>query len=421
MNFFPKGIYGADRNTNDRNSKNLFLNTQVMLEYQRAFGDHQVNALVGYSNESVTNKETGLYTKYNDNELGTPVTGTIIDPAGSFNSNRGTQESSLNSVFGRAGYTYKDKYFLEFNFRYDGSSKFAKDLRWGFFPSVSAAWRVTEEGFMEGYRDQYGTLKLRASYGVLGNQSVDNYQFQTTYNVTSRNVYGFNNKPVALVDFIFANPNLRWEKAATFNAGVDASFLKERLQVSFDYFNKLTSDILIQPSIPGLFGGSVSAYNAGKVRNLGWELSVSYRIPGRQFSHTIGFNIGDSRNEVVYFQGSERITGADEMQVILREGLPFNSYIGLKRDGYFQHIDDIQNGPTPTGITVVPGDIRYVDRNKDNVIDDQDKFVLGNPFPRYTYGFNYTLSWKQLDLSLFIQGVGKRDMFLRGAGRAFPL
>jgi len=414
VNFFPKGIYGADRNTNDVSAKNLFLNTQLMLEYQQAFGEHHVNVLAGYSNESVTNKAQGLYTKYNDNELGTPVTGTVIDPAASYNTNRRTAESSLNSFFGRAGYSYNDKYFLEFNFRYDGSSKFAKDLRWGFFPSVSAAWRVTEESFMEDYVGKFGSLKLRASYGVLGNQSVDNYQFQTTYDINTRNVYGFNNSPVALVDFTFANPNLRWEKAATFNAGVDATFLKDRLQVTFDYFNKLTSDILITPSIPGLFGGSVSAYNAGKVRNLGWELSMSYRIPGRQFNHTIGFNIGDSRNEVVNFQGGERITGADEMQVILREGLPFNSYIGLKRDGYFQNIADIENGPAPTGITVVPGDIRYVDRNKDNVIDDQDKFVLGNPFPRYTYGFNYAVSWKQLDLSIFIQGVGKRDMFLRG-------
>jgi TonB-linked SusC/RagA family outer membrane protein len=413
VNFFPKGTYGADRNTNDRSSKNLFLNTQAILEYQKGFGDHQVNALVGYSNESVSNKEQALYTKYNDNELGTPTTGTVIDPAQSFNTNRGTQESSLNSVFGRAGYSYKDKYFVEFNFRYDGSSKFKKDLRWGFFPSVSAAWRVTEEAFMGDYLDKFGSLKLRASYGVLGNQSVDNYQFQTTY-FNFNNAYGFNNQPVSGTGFTFANPDLRWEKAATFNAGVDATFLDDKLQVSFDYFNKLTSDILIAPAIPGLYGGSVSAYNAGKVRNKGWELSVNYRIPGRQFNHTVGFNIGDSRNEVVYFQGNERIYSADEMQVILKEGLPFNSYIGLKRDGYFQTLDDIENGPTPTGITVMPGDIRYVDRNKDNIIDDRDKFVLGNPFPRYTFGFNYAVSWKQLDVSLFIQGVGKRDMFLRG-------
>lgn len=413
VNFFPKGIYGADRNTNDRSSKNLFLNTQVMLEYQKALGKHNINALIGYSNESVTNKEQALYTKYNDNELGTPVTGTVIDPAQSFNTNRGTAESSLNSVFGRAGYTYQDKYILEFNFRYDGSSKFRKVLRWGFFPSVSTAWRLTEEQFMEGYLNKFGSLKLRASYGVLGNQNVNNYQFQTTY-FNFNNAYGFNNQPVSGTGFTFANPDLRWEKAATFNAGVDATFLDNKLQVSFDYFNKLTSDILISPAIPGLYGGSVSNYNAGKVRNKGWELSANYRIPGRQFNHTIGFNIADTRNEVVYFQGDERINGADEMQVMLREGLPFNSYIGLKRDGYFQNLDDIENGPTPTGITVMPGDIRYVDRNKDNIIDDRDKFVLGNPFPRYTFGFNYAVTWKQLDLSIFIQGVGKRDMFLRG-------
>jgi TonB-linked SusC/RagA family outer membrane protein len=412
VNFFPKGIYGADRNTNDNSSKNLFLNTQIMLEYQKAFGEHNINALVAYSNESVSNKGFSLNTKYNDNELGTPVTGTIIDPSSS-NTNRGTAESSLNSVFGRAGYAYSDKYILEFNFRYDGSSKFRKDLRWGFFPSVSAAWRLTEEQFLEGYRDKFGALKLRASYGVLGNQNVDNYQFQTTY-FNFNNAYGFNNAVVSGTGFTFANPDLRWEKAATFNAGVDATFLENKLTVSFDYFNKLTSDILIPPAVPGLYGGSASNYNAGKVRNQGWELSLNYRVAGKQFIHSFGLNLADTRNEVVFFQGNERTTGADEMQVILREGLPFNSYIGLKRDGYFQTVDDIENGPTPTGIAVSPGDIRYVDRNKDNVIDDQDKFVLGNPFPRYTFGFNYAVSYKQIDLSLFIQGVGKRDMFLRG-------
>jgi TonB-linked SusC/RagA family outer membrane protein len=414
VNFFPKGIYGGDRNTNERSSKNLFLNTQVMLDYQRSFGDHHITGLLGYANESYTNKEMKLYTKYNDNDLGTPSTGSAIDLNNTSTSAQGTAENSLNSVFGRAGYSYSDRYFVEFNFRYDGSSKFAKDLRWGFFPSVSAGWRLSDETFMEAYRDKLGSMKLRASYGILGNQNVNNYQFRTTYAVDKDSYYAFNNQLVSIAEFSFANPNIQWEKAATLNLGVDATFLNNKLNVSFDYFNKLTKDILIAPAVPGLYGGSVADYNAGKVRNLGWELSVNYRLPGKQFSHSFGVNIGDTRNEVVYFQGDERIAGADEMQVILKEGLPFNSYIGLKRDGYFQNLDEVTNGPTPTGITVVPGDIRYVDRNKDGIIDDQDKFVLGNPFPRYTYGFNYAVSWKQLDLSLFIQGVGKRDMFLRG-------
>ncbi|GAO44642.1 putative TonB-dependent receptor [Flavihumibacter petaseus NBRC 106054] len=413
VDFFPSGKYGADRNTNDRYNKNLFLNTQLMLEYMRSFGDHNVTALVGFANESVTNQRSEIRKKYTDPELGTPTTGTVIDDVNSINSLSGTDESSLNSVFGRVSYSLHNRYFAEVNFRVDASSKFAPDNRNAFFPSVSAGWRLTDEDFMADFRDRVGNLKLRGSYGILGNQNVNNYQYQTTY-TASTNAYGFNNQPVAGVDLKFANPDIRWERAATFNIGVEGSFLKNRLTASFDYFNKLTSDILITPAVPGVFGGTVSDYNAGKVRNKGWELTLNYQLPGKQWNHSFGFNIADSRNEVVYFQGNERITSSDEMQIILREGLPYNSYIGLKRDGYFQNLDDIKNGATPTGIEVKPGDIRYVDRNKDGVIDDQDRFVLGNPFPRYTFGFNYNVSFRQFDLGLLIQGVGQRDMFVRG-------
>lgn len=412
VNFFPKGTYGSDRNTNDRSSKNLFINTQLMLDYQRSFGNHNVNALVGFANESVTNQGTEILKKYTDNDLGTPTTGTVVDPA-SRNSVDLTSETSLNSAFGRLGYSFDNRYFAEFNFRLDASSNFSKDNRQAFFPSISAGWRLTDENFMGNFKGKVGDIKLRGSYGILGSQNVNPYQYQTTYNYET-NSYGFNNAAVSGVRFQFANPDIRWEKAATFNIGIDGTFLRDRLTVAFDYFNKLTSDILIQPAVPGIFGGPVSDFNAGKVRNQGWELTLGYQLPGKYLNQRFSFNIADSRNEVVYFQGNERIAGADEMQIILREGLPYNSYIGLKRDGYFQNLDDVKNGATPTGIEVLPGDIRYVDRNKDGVIDDQDKFVLGNPFPRYTFGFNYNVSYHNFDLGIFIQGVGKRDMFLRG-------
>ncbi|MBX3254284.1 MAG: TonB-dependent receptor [Chitinophagaceae bacterium] len=413
VNFYPKGVYGPDRNANDRTNKNLFLNTQLMLDYSTNISNHRINALVGIANESVTDQTTEVKKKYVDNDLGTPTTGTVIDP-GTINSVNGTYESSLNSLFGRLGYNYSDKYYVEANFRVDGSSKFNRDNRWGFFPSIAASWMLSDESFMSGYADRMGTLKLRASYGILGNQNVGNYQFQTTYS-NYNNAYGFNNVALSGTGFTFANPDLRWERAATFNAGVDAAFFQNRLQVNFDYFDKLTSDILIAPAIPGLYGASISDYNAGKVRNQGWELNVNYRLPGsRNFKHNAGFNIGDSRNKVVYFEGNERISGADEMQYILKEGLPFNSYIGLKTNGYFQNLDEVINDPRPVGVEVMPGDLRFVDRNKDGIINDEDRFVLGHPFPRFTYGLNYNASYKNFDFYVFFQGVGKRDMFLRG-------
>lgn len=419
VNFLPQGIYGADRDTNEENQKSLDLNTQFMLEYAKTFGDHNVNVLVGASNENRSERRSALYTKFNDPDLGTPTSETVIgknsftsngtDP----NGNPASSTSSLNSLFGRAGYDYKDKYFAEFSFRYDGSSKFRDDVRWGFFPSVTVGYGLTKEDFMESYRDNVGNIKLRSSYGILGNQNVGNYQYQTTY-FTFQNAYGFNNNVQSGTGYNFANPDIQWEKAATFNVGLDADFFKGALSFSFDFFDKVTSDILVPPQVPGVYGTDLPDFNSGKVGNRGWELSATYRHKGKAVNQSLTVNFGDSKNKVLEFNGQERLTGVEELQVILREGLPFNSYVGLKRDGYFQSVEEIQGAAVPEGINVQPGDNRYVDVNKDGKIDDNDKFVFGNPFPRYTFGATYNVDYKNFDLSIFIQGVGKRTMMIRG-------
>lgn len=413
VEFYPQGIYGADNNTRDENRKSLDLNTQFIAEYSKVFAvNHDVNLLLGVSNESHTDRGTGIFKKYTDPDLGTPITDTEISED-SYNSNQSSSKSSLNSLFGRASYDYKGKYFAEFSFRYDGSSKFRDDIRWGFFPSISLGYKVTDEEFMQGYKEKFGNIKLRASYGVLGNQNVGNYQYQTTY-FTFPNAYGFNNSGVSGTGYNFANPDIQWEKSATFNVGVDLDFLKGAFTFTFDYFNKVTSDILVPPAVPGVYGTSLPDFNAGEVGNKGWEVSATYRHYGELFKHTLSVNVGDSKNEVLDFQGEEILTGLEELQVILREGQPFNSYVGLKRDGYFQSMEEIQNAAVPEGLNVVPGDNRYVDLNKDGVINDDDKFIFGNPFPRYTFGLTYAMEVKNFDLSIFLQGVGKRTMMIRG-------
>jgi TonB-linked SusC/RagA family outer membrane protein len=410
----PSNYYGDDRSTQDDNEKRLFLNSQVMLDYSKTIDNvHLITALFGASNESSTRQGNSVYKTYTDPDLNTPTTGTLIDASATKNTPENTTETSLNSLFGRAGYSYKEKYLFEVDFRYDGSSKFEDKYRWGFFPSVSGGWRLSEESFLSSYKDHVGDLKLRASYGILGNQNVDDYSYQTTYSVFDA-AYGFNNSVVSGTSFTFGNNHLQWEKAATFNIGTDASFLRNKLILSFDYFNKLTSDILLQPEVPKTLGGAFPKTNAGKVRNQGWEVNVNYHTSGRIFSHTVNFNIADSWNKVVDFLGKEQISGADQMQFIIREGLPIASYYGYKRDGYFQNIDEATNGPTPVGATVVPGDIRYKDKDGNGVIDDKDRYVLGNAFPRYTFGLSYQLGWKGFDMSFLIQGVAKRKMFLRG-------
>lgn len=421
VNFVPGGIYGADRNSNDESSKTLDLNTQFILEFNKIFAEkHTVGALIGYSNESYKGRGIGLFRKNTDPILGTSVTETIIDPITSYGSERSSRDSNgspalnaLSSVFGRATYDFNDIYFVEASFRYDGSSKFLEDKRWGFFPSATLGYGLTNESFMTNYREKVGNIKFKASYGVLGNQNVGDFQYQTTY-FSMPNTYGFNNGAVSGSGYNFSNPNLQWEKAASLNLGLEADFFKGALGFTFDYFDKVTRDILIPPQVPGVFGTSLPVYNAGKLGNRGWEVSATYRHAGKLFNHSLTMTLGDSKNKVLNYNGQERLTGVEEMQVLLREGLPFNSYVGLQTDGYFQSWEEIQGAAVPEGISVQPGDNRYVDLNKDGKIDDNDKFVFGNPFPRYTFGATYNVEFKGFDMSIFIQGVGKRTMMIRG-------
>ena len=423
VNFLPGGVYGDSREVSDVNFKSLFSNLQLLAEYTKTLNRHDIKVLVGAANESSKEASSALYQTKTDSALGVPTTGTLIDPTRSFNSNGtnsngrpATIESSINSVFGRVGYSYNDRYFAEFNFRYDGASKFAKENRWGFFPSISAAWLVTEEAFTKGIKDKIGDIKLRASYGILGNQNVNAYQYQTTFfNYSS--AYGFNNNVVGGSGYTLGNPGLTWEKAATFNAGIDGNFLDRRLSISFDIFNKTTRDILYtRKDVPQLFGAGFPDYNVAEVRNRGWEVKATYTLPGKLFSHSITVNLADNLNELLALTSgaTEQIERKEEFELVRRVGQPITVYQGYKRNGYFQNLGDISKYPRFTGSTVTAGDIKFVDKTGDGVIDDKDKFILGNPFPRYTFGLNYTMSVKGFDVMVFIQGVGKRDAMIRG-------
>lgn len=409
----PSSFANSTRNTEDYNEKKYILNTQFLLNYDRTFDtDHHVTGLLGASNESYTRQANEIKKKYTDRDLGLPESDTELDPT-SYNTPAQTQERSIYSVFGRAGYNYADKYYGEFSFRYDGSSKFAEDYRWGFFPSMSAGWRMSEEDFMANYKEKVGSLKIRGSYGVLGNQNVDDYSYFTTYSVYT-NSYGFNNAAVSGTGFSFGNSELQWEESANFNIGFDATFFENKLYASVDYFNKVTTNILLTPVVPTVFGGAVAKENAGEMKNQGWETTIGYRAKTGAFKHNVSFNIADSKNEVTNYGGNEQINSSDQMLKIIREGEALGSYFGYQVDGYFNSYEEIANSALPIGATVQPGDVKYKDNFADGVIDDKDRVVLGNAFPRYTYGLNYNLDYKGFDLGLLIQGVGKRDMFLRG-------
>lgn len=403
-----------NRFTEDYNNKRYTLSTQFLLDYEKRINDaHLLSGLIGVSNESYTFQASRIAWKFTDPDLGLPTTDDAEQDTGNRNSNDDTDETSISSLFGRVGYNYKDKYYVDISFRYDGSSKFAAENRWGFFPSFSGAWRISEESLMEGYRDNIGDLKLRSSYGILGNQNVANYSYQTVYQMYT-NSYVFNNLPVPGTGFTYGNPDLTWEKSGNFNIGIDAGFFHNDLYVSLDYFNKRTWDILLAPEVSTVFGSSAASENAGEMRNQGWEATVNYRLSTGAVKHNFNLNISDSRNKVTDFGGKERIDQSDQMYKLIREGEALGSYFGYKTDGYFQNMDEIANSSLPVGAIVQPGDVKYVDQNGDGVIDEKDRVVLGNAFPRYTFGFNYDVQYKNFDFNLLIQGVGKRDMYIRG-------
>jgi TonB-dependent starch-binding outer membrane protein SusC len=427
VSFLPGGLYGADRETASANSKYLLTNTQLLLEYTKRFGEHDIKVLFGGTNESSEESGSQVTMQQTDPALGTPTTGTTIIAASSYNTNGtrpdgrpATQESSLYSLLGRINYAFRNRYFAEFVFRHDVSSNLSKGNRGNLFPSGSIGWNMTDENFMSAVR-RISEIKLRASYGVLGIQNIPPYQYQTAF-FSAPDAYAFNNASVAGSRFIPGNSQSRWESVRTFNLGMDLYLLKRKLSVSFDYFSKRTQDILVpRTDIPGAFGVPLSSlpfFNFAEVRNRGWEFSATYTT-GKKLRQTFTINLADNLNELVKLNvgSTEFSERKEEFELLRRVGQPITVYYGYQRNGYFQNLDDLKNAPIFAGQNrdaLNPGDIKFRDRNGDGLIDDKDKTILGNPFPRYTFGFTYSAQYKGFDLVLFIQGVGKRDAMIRG-------
>lgn len=420
INYLPYVGGDGQSSVNDQNHKTLQTNVQLVADYNVTISKHNIGVLGGLSSEGYSEQRSRVRMINVDNEFGSPTSETVIDEDNTYNihgapDNERPKPWALNSVFGRITYNFSERYLFEGNFRYDGSSRFAEGKRWGFFPSVSAAWRITEEPFLQSIKDNVGNVKIRGSWGQLGNQSIDPFRY--TSNISnSSNTYSFNNTGVAGAFFSSSNPDIRWETSTMIDIGADIDLFNRKLSFSFDYFKKRTEDILLDLSVPGTYGASPPTINAAVVDNEGWEVAVSYNHNGEKINHRISANLADNLNTVVDMKGKETIEGGDRA-VIKREGYPINSYYGYKSDGLYQNLDEIDAGPKPGFVangTVLPGDIRYVDKDGDGIINENDRFVLGNPFPRYTFGLNYTAEFMGFDLNIFIQGVGKRNLYLRG-------
>lgn len=411
----PSHISNEKNYTDNWNYNSHLINSQLLLDYNKSIHQHNFSGLFGITNESYTGKGSEIKIYYTNPDLGTQAYDKAIIPIGEGSTvyPENTIRTSITSVLGRLAYNYSERYYAEFNFRNDASSKFSKKHRWGFFPSLSLAWRLTSEPWMHYFADKVGEIKLRGSYGVLGNQTIGIYDRYTTYSLYP-NTYAYNNVAVTGAGFTLGSEDLQWEKTKTLNLGVDASILKNCLNIAFDYYYKYTSGILMHPVVPSVFGTVQNMDNIGEMSNEGWELSLNYRFKTGKVNHQIIGNIGDTFNKLKKFPRREEITSSDEIRFIRRIGVPLGSYYGYKKAGHFQSYREIETSALPVGVSVQPGDNKYVDRNNDGIIDSRDRFILGNAFPRYTFGLTYSLEWKGIDFSVFAQGVGKRDMMIRG-------
>lgn len=328
----------------------------------------------------------------------------------------GANEYALAGFYGRLNYAFQDKYLLEVNGRYDGSSRFAQalDRQWGFFPSASAGWVFSNEKFFSGLSSVVSFAKVRASYGTLGNQGVPElYPFAGTY--TSGNDYYFNNtinQGLALTDAV--NAGTTWEQSTQFDLGLDVQLLKG-LSITADYYVRKISDILMRRPIPGYVGLNPALLNLGKMENRGWELSVTYRNRIGGLRYDVTGVLSDVQNKVTELPGVPYI---DEGLLRSAEGYPLRSYFGYKAIGYFQSKEEIASSPTHF-FTPAPGDIKYADLNGDGKVNADDRTFIGNSFPRYEYSINANLSYGIFDLNLFGQGVGKKENYISGTG-AWP-
>ncbi|CAL1520795.1 TonB-dependent receptor [Chitinophaga sp. MM2321] len=403
-------------------------NLSGLLNYDLTLQKHDFKVLLGYQQESYR------YESWAASKQNFPSDDVPVFNLGSDNPNASGDgyQYALRSWFGRLNYAFNDKYLLELNFRYDGSSRYSPDLRYGTFPSASAGWRFTQEEFMKnsGIARWLNEGKLRASYGSLGNQyGADGTAYSEWYPYMQV-LTGVGTMPIGniltrgMAQTNLSNPLLRWEKVNMLNIGVDLAFLNNRLTFSGDWFDKQTMDIQLKVPQPDVLGLEVPDQNAGDVSNKGWEISLGWTDHVSDFTYGFTAQLSDVRNKVLNLGGAPPVLGDRILQI----GYPINAFYGYKTDGLAQE-DDFTKDPTTGKLIpnfpifdadkgkVGPGDVRYRDLDGDGkVTADKDRTVIGDAFPRYTYSLRGNFGWKNIDFSFFLQGVGKGNGYISSIG-----
>ena len=406
-------------------NQNLIWNNTA--DFQRTFGVHRISALLGM--EAIQNHTDYLGASANNFRRTDPlfryIDASIPQELKNLGASGIATEWALLSYFAQAGYSYKSRYIISATVRRDGSSRFGKNNRWGVFPSVSAAWNVSNERFFDPVKF-ISSLKLRASWGQLGNQEIGIYPYSSLVR-TGDQVYVFGDQIVTGATILeTGNSNIRWETSTQSNLGLDMSFWGERFSLTADVFRKITEDILVRVPVPQA-GGAVRPpfVNAAAVENKGIELGLIYKNRIGKFRYDIGANISAIRNKVSSIANSEPILGgfglSDGALTKTEPGYPVGAFFLYDMVGIFQTQAEIDASPFQT-INTRPGDVKFADVDgkdvdgnltglPDGKIDDSDRKHIGNPFPDFTYGVNLGFNWKNLDFSTLIQGVQGNDVY----------
>lgn len=385
-------------------------------DFQRSYGLHKVSALLGM--EAIENHTDYLGASASNFRRTDPlfryISSSISEELGDVSSSGIATEWALLSYFGQVGYAYDNRYVIGAAVRRDGSSRFGKNNRWGVFPSVSAAWNISNERFFDPVRFISG-LKLRASWGQLGNQEIGIYPYSSLV-ATGLPVYNFGGEIVTGSTILeTGNSNIRWETSTQTNLGLDMSFWGERLTFTADVYRKKTDDILVRVPVPQA-GGAVRPpfINAASVENKGLEFALIYKNRLGKLHYNVGANISTVSNKVLSIANSEPILGgfglSDGALTKTEPGYPVGSFFLYQMEGIFQTQEEIDNSPFQTTFTR-PGDVKFADLNGDNKIDDKDRTHIGSPFPKFIYGMNLGFNWKHFDLSALLQGVQGNDVY----------
>lgn len=424
--FLPKYyLNGTDQVTNAKVGRGVgqrdYWVFENYLSYNDKFGDHTVSTMVGTSAEkeryeTVNASKEGLVNNDANQQI---INAATKNPAASGS----VSYHTMNSYFGRVFYSYADKYMITANIRWDGSSNFADKHRWGVFPSVSGGWNFREESFIKDVvGDWFSQGKFRAAWGEIGNQNISSGAYLTRYGNSTYYLLGNSMTPwLSGGRTNVGNPDLRWETTRQLDFGLDLAFFNSALKFNIDYFDRKTSDMLVQVPMPAAIGLPNTPWsNAGSVKNRGFEFILDYHGKiGNDFSYNIAGNISTYKNKVLSLGGGTNIPGkthlGNQVNTMIEPGKPIGYFYGYKMDGVFQTQEEINNyrgGPDNTIImpTAEPGDLKFVDLNGDGKLGEEDRTMIGNPHPDFTFGLTLSGEYKGFDLSMFFQGSVGNDI-----------